>query len=364
MNKELTLESVFAKRSEQTATDLPVFSHLCRAVADDPALAAPLASLPVTWSLPDRLFTATGLLLRREAAGHPLAGHLPTFGGTEPPGDALLNAFADFLRSHGERVTALARDNDARWNDPARVAQFWPAFALTAFRDERPLALVELGGAAGLTARPDRYGYRFGGVAAGLTVGADRPLLLDLELRGETPGHLATPVDVATRTVIDRDPVDTGDPEAVAVLRASVRPDLADQLRRVDLALAEAAGADLAWRVGDILDLLPGVLAEIPDDLLPVVYGASVLCCLHERRPRFAEILAEAGRDLVWLGIESPANGLALVSDDPLTEVKDRAHLTSVTYGRGRPVAAEALAHADTWGRWLDWNPTTAEITT
>ena len=169
---------------------------------------------------------------------------------------------------------------------------------------------------------------------------------------------------VAERLVIDRDPVHTDDPESVAVLRASVRPDLADLLRRVDLALAEAATADLSWRVGDILDVLPDVLAGIPEGLLPVVYGSSVLCCLHERRPRFPEILAAAGRDLVWLSLETPANSLALLSDDPATEVKDEAHLTAVTYRAGVPVAAELLARADPWGRWLDWNPRVVAIST
>ncbi|HEY1179585.1 MAG TPA: hypothetical protein VGF17_25810, partial [Phytomonospora sp.] len=88
-----------------------------------------------------------------------------------------------------------------------------------------------------------------------------------------------------------------------------------------------------------------------------------VLCCLGERRPRIAEIHAEAGRDLDWLSIEAPANSLGLISDDPVTEIKDKPHLSAVTYRDGEPVAAEALALADSWGRWLDWRPRPVEIT-
>ncbi|GIG66400.1 hypothetical protein Pen01_26950 [Phytomonospora endophytica] len=359
----MTLERVFHNRAEQSPAELPVFSRLCRAVADDPALAAPLAGLPVRWNLPDRLLTAVSLLLRAEATGHPLAAHFATLGGGKGADGTLVDTFAAFLAEHHERLTALVRDNDSRWNDPARVAQFWPAFALTAARDTRPLWLVELGGAAGLTARPDRYGYRFTRENRTETVNGDRPLVLDLELRGEDPAHLGHPVRVAGRCVIDRDPIRTDDPATVALLRASVRPDLADQLRRVDLALAETANTELTWHIGDLLDVLPAALAEIPDGRLPVVYGSSVLCCLHERRPRFAEILAEAGRDLVWLSIEAPANSLGLISRDPVTETNNKAHLTAVTYRDGRVVSAETLALADSWGRWLYWDPRPVEIT-
>ncbi|MEV0645259.1 DUF2332 domain-containing protein [Phytomonospora sp. NPDC050363] len=353
MTAEPTLESVFRKRSEQTADELPCFSLICAAVADDPRLAACLDELPVDWTLADRFTTAVSHVLRTRLPGHPLAAYFPTLGGSAQPGPGLVAVLAEFVAEHHDALIESVARGNARWNDPARVAHFWPALTHVAARDDRPLSLVELGGAAGLTAQPDRYGYRFGD----RLINGDRPLVLDLELRGVAPADLDHPVDIAGRTVIDLDPLHLTDPETVAWMRASVRPDLDDSLRRLDLAIAEADGVSIDWRVGDLVDLLPAALAEIPTGHLPVVYGSAVLCCLYERRSHFARALAAAGRDLVWLALEAPANSLSLVSDDPLGEVKDKFHLLSVTYREGRPVAAELLAESDPWGRWLDWNP-------
>src|SRR5688500_14215626 len=130
MVNEPTLEGVFRKRSEQTADELPVFSALCAAVADDPALAAPLDGLKVGWPFPDRLLTAASLLLRSAARLHRLAEYFRAFGGTRVADDGLVPAFADLVDTHRERFTERARTKEFRWNDAARVAHFWPAFTM------------------------------------------------------------------------------------------------------------------------------------------------------------------------------------------------------------------------------------------
>lgn len=349
-----TLQEVFASHADFNGDKQPRYALMCRVVADDQSLVAGFEDLNDNmWQMPNLVTAAVTHLLRTTAQGHPLAEYLPTLGGERAPDEAMRELYAEFLRVHHDAVADVCRGGGTRWNDPMVVAMLWPAFTYAAHRDPRPLALVELGSAAGLTIQPDRYGYDFGGHV----VGGDRSLVLDVTLRGARPDHLDDRPTIASRVAIERDPLDVADPATVAWLRASIRPDAADHLARLDAGIAEARGVHVDWRVGDLIDELPGALRDIPADQLPVVYGSAVLCCLHERRPRFLEILTESGRDLVWISREGSKNALALVSDAAGDYEKSDTLITAVTFRAGEPVSAVVLGRADPYGEWLDWGP-------
>ncbi|GLZ75701.1 hypothetical protein Afil01_05080 [Actinorhabdospora filicis] len=356
--EELTIERIFAEHAEAASETAAVYSLLCRAVADDPTLAAALDGAPAErWAKADALMTAVSAVLREDP--HPLARHLPTFGGTPGPGAEVVADFTDLVRTRHE---ALARKTPegTRWNDPAAAAVFHAAITRVAATDARPLALIELGSAAGLTLRPDAYGYDYGHTV----VGADRPLVLSIELRGEPPAHLTTPIHVGARVGIDRAPLDVSDPAHAALLRASVRFDRAELLDRLDRAIPLTAADPPTRLTGDIVDLLPTALAETPAHLLPVIYGGNVMCCMNDRRERIPRILADSGRDAVWISQEHARNALALISESE-ADGYDKLDilLTAVTYRAGEIAEAAILATVGWYNAWLDWNPREVTLT-
>ena len=118
----------------------------------------------------------------------------------------------------------MAATRRYQMSEPARCAHLLPAVAAVAADARRPLALIDLGTGRGLRPRLDAYRYcyqRPGGEP--LTVGEpDAPVTLShTRLRGpRTPALPASPPSVAVRIGIDTEPLDVGDPDVRAWLRA------------------------------------------------------------------------------------------------------------------------------------------------
>ena len=127
-------------------------------------------------------------------------------------------------------------------------------------------------------------------------------------------------------------PADIGQPKAECVAR------------RLNAALAVAAEHRPDVRRGDAFDLLPELVAAIPEDVTPVVFHCMTLAHMgRPQRERFPQMLAElaAARDgdLVWLGVE-------YVETDSLHR------------GRFRPDGSydlTKLADVNPHGAWLEW---------
>ncbi|GIG60451.1 hypothetical protein Lfu02_48230 [Longispora fulva] len=360
MTETPTLAAAFTRAADGrfTMAGSPRLAALARAVAADPGLGAPVAALGETLpGHPPLLFAAVQCVLR--TVRHPLADYYPTLGGHREPGPGMVEAFADLVATHGGLLAELCAARPAsRTNDPGIAAITRPALGrAAAAAGGRPVALLELGAAAGLALLPDLYRYSYRGAGSEVVAGAGA-VTLECELRGPVPDHLDTDLDVALRIGLERDPVLHDDPDAVRWLLSGVYPERTAELARLTAGLAGLDTHPVDWRVGDFLDELPKALADVPADVLPVVYGSSVLCCL-DRRAEFPGLLAAAGRDLVWISKEQPENALALVSDEPNPFSTEHCSvLTSVTYTAGEVSEVVALAEVDPWVRWLDWRPT------
>lgn len=366
MTEQLTTRAVFAKRAEQWNDKAPVFAAMCRAVADEPELAAcvddgPVAGRPKhspAWSRPHQLAGLVSRLLRTKASGHGLTEYWGTLGGRLAPDGSLADVLRDLARRYQSELAELAAvHTSSRGNDPLVAVVLWPGIAWAASQVSGPVALLELGSAAGTCLYPDRYGYRFGD----RLIGGDRPLVLPIDWNGEKPDFLSASVDVAARIGLEYEPVRREDDDAVAWLRDCVLPDNADELARVDGALSVMEPGGVDWRVGDYMETLPKALSEVPDGVTPIVFGAHTLCCAEERE-RLPRILAESGRDLVWVAKECSDHGLALVSDAASEyEVPEgtpkRVLLTAVRYRAGRALDGWALGEPDQWNASLDWAP-------
>lgn len=357
---EPSLEHVFSRRAEQWGESTPLYAALARTVAENARFAEPVAeSAGPVWGRPSLYFAAVTKLLRTMVSDDPLVEYWPSLGGTRLPDAELPAVFTAAVTSHMEPLRAICRGKTgSRTNNPQAAAMLWPAIAR--YAAGKQVALIELGGTAGVALVPDRYGYRYGDVE----VATERSLVLDTQLRGDTaPSEVDASVDVVKRIGLELEPVSIDDAEAVAWLRDGVNADHVETLAALDKALAELKAVDIDWRVGDYFETLAGALADVPDGVLPIVYGAHTLCCA-EKPHRLPQIFAEAGKDLVWIAKEHPQNSLGLVCDEFAKPGHDTdagadhsVVLSAVIYTNNQATQAWQLAKVDPASAWIDWSP-------
>ena len=292
----------------------PAYEALASAVADDPAIAGFVASLPAAKRQPNLLFAAARYLLGAPAS---------------------IGSLRDLVRDSPAELAAVMRARRTQTNEPARCAVLLPALAQL----PEPLALVDVGASAGLTMLFDRYSYDYGGHRL---AGADPDApTLRCQVAGPVPLPDRIPA-IAWRTGLDLNPLDVTVDDDVRWLSCLVWPDEEDRAERLAAAVASARRAPPAVVKGDLLTDLPAVVATAPADATVVVYHSSVLYYLTPpQREQFAQTVGDL--DVTWLTSEAP--GVV-----PGTARPPRDHQMTVLARDGRP-----LALADSHGTRLQW---------
>ncbi len=157
---------------------------------------------------------------------------------------------------------------------------------------------------------------------------------------------------VVFRVGLDLNPVDIRDPDAVDWLRALVWPELVDEARMLEDALAMAKDDPPQILAGDALELLPDVIQGIPSDSTLCLYHTNTLNQFpRDARERFFELVEEQGlvRDLSLISVEGRAGH------------RHRAvELTQYQYGLK---TNRRLADNDTHGNWIQWLQSDSALT-
>ncbi len=201
--------------------------------------------------------------------------------------------FRTWLVENWPAVEEAARDRRTQTNEVGRCAPLVAALA----RVTGPLALLEVGAAAGLCAIPERYSYRFG---AGPVLGEGKPLIA-CAVDGPDLAPVALP-DIRWRLGLDLHPLSAADADDAAWLEALVPLDRPDRRERLRLALEAARHDPPRVVVGDALDDLADAAAEAPADLTLVVVSLGTLVYLPpEARAAFPAAVAGLGARLVTL---------------------------------------------------------------
>ncbi|MGZ4469962.1 MAG: DUF2332 family protein [Nocardioidaceae bacterium] len=334
----------------------PVISTLLLAVVAEPELGAPLeAAGPEARLQPTRLFTAVHHLLRTTLPEHPLAHYYPVLEGPYPPDGGLVDAFRDLVSTHGAELGRLCR-RPLRQDDPLVWSIVRPAVSrAAAAHPGRQVALVELGATAGLGLLLDHYRFDYGTDLVG-----DGPVHLACRLLGDTPQDLHHPFTVGSRVGLDPDPVVAADVDAVDWLLSGVWPEDVSALDRLEPALSLLREVEVDLRGGQLPDLLPAALADLPDDELPVLVGSPAPGWTPANDPLAAvpAQLAAAGRDLVWVMAEPAGRALPLVTAGTVEADAAEHVLTAVTYRDGSVTDVSLLGRFDARRTWLDWDPT------
>ncbi|MFE5207357.1 DUF2332 family protein [Streptomyces sp. NPDC056600] len=240
----------------QAAGSSPTLCRWAVAVAEDPELLALLAPLPAAKQQPNLLFAAARLHGAR-------------------PGDVRSLRALLTTRWPAVRATVLARATQT--NEAARCA----ALLLGLRHVPGPVALLEVGAAAGLCLIPDRFSYTFGDDGPRLDpVDGPSPVTLPVRLGDGLVAPTVMP-DIVWRAGLDLNPLNPADPDTLDWLRTLVWPE--HQARRDRLAAAAALAAEHRVRVraGDLrTDALEALASRAPGDATLVVTHSAALAYL------------------------------------------------------------------------------------
>jgi hypothetical protein len=241
-----------------------LYEDLARAVSDDRPTLEWLATLPAGKRQPNLLFAAVRYL------------HGTVQGWSE---------FAGLIADDADSIAELMLTRRTQTNEPARCATLLPLLAAL----PQPLALFEVGAAAGLCLLPDRYSYNFDGRRVGERSPGSAPTFF-CKVNAGTPVP-ARNVEVAWRAGVDLDPIDLCDDEQAAWLEALVWPGEGNRLELLRSAIAVARRDPPIVHRGDLAGVdLPDLLSAAPDDATLVVFHSAVFPYLtDDRRHAFTE---------------------------------------------------------------------------
>ena len=346
--------------AKEACGDSVLYERLSRALATDETAVQLLSYAPPSQRRANLLFAAVHDLLLA-GVEHPLARFYPSVGGQRLDADGVpgkrevgevVTAFRDLLWIARERIIETIRHRRTQTNEVGRGAALWPALHEVArWAAGRPLALVEIGCSAGLLLHLDRYRYRS---AAPNTDPGDGGSISS-EVRG-TPPRMTTPPVITQRTGIDLHPLDVSDDADVRWLRACVWPENLTRLARLDAAVEVARQhRDVRLLRGDVTQVLPSVLTDLPDNVVPCVFHSATLAYLDpQERDQVDGTLDSFGsrRDLARLSLEGRfLEPFASMADDATDEA---AFLLGSTVWRDGSREDRLLARAHPHGAWVE----------
>lgn len=248
-----------------------------------------------------------------------------------------------FSLAHAERLVAECARRGVQTNEPLRLAALLPALSQV----DGPIALIELGAAAGLCLYPDRYSYRLVGADGAQRLrldpaGGPSAVVLTSTVQGAIP-PLRLP-QIVWRAGLDLDPIDVLDPARRAWLEALIWPGEHERAARIAAAIDIVAADPPVLIAADAISGLDALVASAPADATLVITTPGMLVYLpRERRQQLISRIR--GVDARWITIDQP-------------RLHDAWHPPVDTAGfAGFAVAldGEVCADADPLGRWWEW---------
>ena len=255
----------------------PLYEALAAGVADDADILAFLLTLPPAKRQPNLLLGAVRHLF-----------------GT--PRDWA--QFRTIILGNGNAISTFMLTHATQTNEPGRCAVLLPVLA----RLPQPLALIEVGAAAGLCLLPDFYAYDYG-VQRVHSANPDAPVFA---CRASAPMRLPSCLPrIVWRAGLDLSPIDIADAEQTAWLITLVWPEQVERVGRLKAALAIAAHHTPRVIKADLLtDKLEALCREAPKDATLVIFHTAVLPYVVDpaRRAEFGRRAMAAAR--YWISNE------------------------------------------------------------
>lgn len=336
--------------SAHCRTTSPLYERIAAAVAGDHEILELVQAAPPSAHLPPALLAAVHYLIL-EGTDHPLA---EVYAGRSDADPGPL--FLDFFRSRQADVLAILAVRHIQTNECGRSAVIGPGITWVASHLEGPYSLIDVGTSAGLNLLCDAYRIDYG--PYGATGPADAAVQLSCRVVGGRPPIAAQLPSFASRTGIDRSPIDLGDPDDARWLLACVWPDTG-RLAHTAAAIAQAHANPPTVIGGDANAVLPGVLRELPGGTTAIVMTTWAFAYLTiDDRETFVQLLDEAShrRPIAWVSAEGAGTVAAFAETDLDHETVEGVSdvLGAIVFDRGQR-RAQLLAFTQEHGAQLDW---------
>jgi hypothetical protein len=235
-----------------------------------------------------------------------LAQYFPSAGGRNAGGAAAWPAFRDVLLACKEELRALVQ-HPVQTNEVGRSASLLGGFLTIGQVTGLPLRLLEVGAAAGLNLRWDRYWYEANDAGWGDRASPVR----FLGLFEDAHPPLVARVVIAERRGCDARPIDPCSEEGRLTLRSFLWPDQPERRARLDGALAVAAEVPAHVDRADARGWVAERLALPVEGVASVVFHSVVMQYLgREGARQIADTIRIAGAratpaaPLAWLYLE------------------------------------------------------------
>lgn len=257
----------------------PIWAEISNGIADDEELLAFLANLPKAKRQPN-LF---------------LASYRSIFGTPEN-----LKTFRSGVLASPAIITQRMLERSTQTNEPGRCAVLMPLLA----RLHQPIAVIEVGAAAGLCLLLDRYAYDYG-TRQLFPVDQVNPPMFPCVASANAPIPDRIP-DISWRAGLDLNPLDVTDDEHMEWLEALVWPGQNHRLERLKRAISTAREDPPRVVRGSLSTDLEELISQVPAGLNTVVFHSAVLNYLPSQadRDEFSERVMSLADH--WIANESP----------------------------------------------------------
>jgi len=312
---------------ERAAVELAATSELqvawARAVAGDPEFLALIDRLPPEHRQPSLLFSVA-IWCGAPAVADP--------------------TWRRWVVEHWPAIEDAARTRRTQTNEVGRCIPLLIGLDRITAADPRPIALIELGAAAGLCLALDRYSYRFDD---GPALGNGTPLLATTTGGGTLPTR--TP-DIVWRRGVDLAPLDVTDADDVRWLEALLPPDRPERRARLHAAIAAVRDDPPLVVAGDALAALPELAAaaraEAPDATVVVASLGTLVYLPAAQREAIVDAASHLGAHLLTFEGARVLPGVAAAMQG-----RSAPHPTPFVLA----VDGEPIAHAGPHGDRVSW---------
>ena len=288
----------FRNLAEAEGSRIPTYARICRIIAERPELHGLLLEAPTGQRLPVLLLAAIHDVVLRDPS-EPLAAWYPSVTGEPPSGDDPAPALLALVDEHHHRIVGLLRTRQVQTNEVNRCVGWQLALGELCTRDDRPLALIELGASAGLNLRLDDYSIQLdtGGDAVVQVGRADSTVRLSTRLRtGAWPEAARALPPVVHRVGLDLHPLDVTDPDDARWLAACTWPEQRERFDRLTAAISLAAAAPPRVVSGDMVGDIAALVEGAPAGAHVAVLASWALTYIERaRRIELVDALAEVG---------------------------------------------------------------------
>lgn len=313
---------------ERAAVELAATSELqvawARTVAGDPEFLALIDRLPPEHRQPSLLFSVA------------------TWCGAPAVADP---TWRRWVVEHWPAIEDAARTRRTQTNEVGRCIPLLIGLDRIAAADPRPIALVELGAAAGLCLALDSYSYRFDD---GPALGDGTPLLT-----ATTTGDGTLPTrmpDIVWRRGVDLAPLDVTDADDVRWLEALLPPDRPERRARLHAAIAAVRDDPPLVVAGDALATLPQLAAAAraaaPDATVVIASLGTLVYLPAAQREAIVDAASHLGAHLLTFEGARVLPGVAAAMQG-----RSAPHPTPFVLA----VDGEPIAHAGPHGDHVSW---------